>query len=265
MATLRAEVAKSPNSRAAIRERVSAGRVTWAWPLRMLVIRPVLFAFFQALIAAGFAVMGRTSAWSASTAWWPVTAILTNLVCIALLVGLARREGIQPLDLISFDHRHFGTDLMLSLGFMVVSAPLAYFPMVTLGTALFGNMSKSLAMFIRPPPHAISAISQVLFPVTIGLSELPTYYGYVMPRLAALSGSGWVAVLVAGLWLGAQHATLPLIFDARFVLWRLLEFVPFALVVALALYWRPRLLLYLMVAHAIMDTSVVQMVSSVSQ
>ena len=265
MATLQAEVAEAPNSRGAIRERMSAGKVTWAWPLRMLVIRPVLFALSQALIAACFALMGRASPWSASTAWWPVTAILTNLVCIALLVGLARREGIQILDLISFDRRYLGTDLMLTVGIVVVSAPLAFFPMVTLGTALFGNMSKALAMFIHPLPHAISVISLVIFPLTMGLSELPTYYGYVMPRLAVLSGSGWVAVLVAGLCLAAQHAPLPMIFDTRFAVWRLLEFAPLVLALAVAVYCRPRLLLYLMVVHAIMDISAVQMVSSVSR
>jgi hypothetical protein len=50
---------------------------------------------------------------------------------------------------------------------------------------------------------------------------------------------------------------MPLIFDGRFILWRALMFLPFALAVGLALNWRPRLMPYLMAGHALIDLSTV--------
>jgi hypothetical protein len=43
------------------------------------------------------------------------------------------------------------------------------------------------------------------------------------------------AVLITGLMLAFQHVTLPLLFDARFMVWRLVMFVPFGLLVAVLL------------------------------
>jgi hypothetical protein len=78
-----------------------------------------------------------------------------------------------------------------------------------------------------------------------------------MPRLSALSGRRWLSWLLASFFLAAQHIAVPLLFDGRFILWRLLMFLPFALLVGLILAWRPRLLPYMIVIHALMDISVV--------
>ena len=47
--------------------------------------------------------------------------------------------------------------------------------------------------------------------------------------------------------------TLPLILDGRFILWRALMFLPFALFLGLALKIRPSLLPYLVVCHFLID------------
>jgi membrane protease YdiL (CAAX protease family) len=94
---------------------------------------------------------------------------------------------------------------------------------------------------------------------TVALTELPTYFAYCMPRLEAQTGR-WSAVLLSSFFLAAQHCTLPLIWDGRFFVWRLLMFIPFALFVGLLLRWRPQLLPYLVVVHGLMDLAMVLMV-----
>ena len=64
--------------------------------------------------------------------------------------------------------------------------------------------------------------------------------------------------------LAVQHAPMPLLFDARFIVWRLFMFVPFALFVGLVLRWRPRLLPFLIVIHGLMDMSLMLMVLQAS-
>lgn len=244
------------NSRARGREHIASHQVKWTWPVIMLFSRLALFAFWQAILALIFAVLGWASPWNASIAWWPVSAILSNLVSLLLLIGLARQEGMSYFDYLNFERRTLWRDLLISLGILVISAPLAYIPNVALAQALFGDPQQTFELMFHSLPLWAAYLSLVLFPISIALAELPTYFGYTMPRLAVLTGRGWAAVSLAALFLSLQHTTLPLIFDWRFILWRAVMFLPFALLVAIALYWRPRLLAFLMIGHGLIDLQV---------
>jgi membrane protease YdiL (CAAX protease family) len=94
-----------------------------------------------------------------------------------------------------------------------------------------------------------------LFPLTIAFAELPSYLGYVMPRLAAQLKNGWIAWLIAAIFLAAQHCFLPLILDGRFMLWRLGMYLSFALFIGLLIKLRPSLLPYAVIIHALIDIS----------
>jgi hypothetical protein len=96
-----------------------------------------------------------------------------------------------------------------------------------------------------------------LFPLTIAFSELPTYFGYAMPRIEAQLKNGWLAWLLASFSLAAQHMFLPLIFNGGYLLWRLGMFLPFALFTGLVLKLRPSLLPYFAIMHALMDVTTV--------
>lgn len=251
-----------PNSKDAIQQRVTAGQVTWAWPLVMLVSRTVLFALFQATIGVICALQGLSAPWNASVAWWPVTVTLTNLACVALLAWLARREGMRWWDLYRVERHRVGRELLILLGLLVVIAPAVQVPNVTVATWLFGDPQRAFDLFFRPLPLWVVYVCLVLFPLTHVFAELATYYGYTMPRLAALSGRRWVAISLAAFWHAAQHCMLPLLFDWRFILWRLLMFLPLAFLMAFILNWRPRLLPYMMVIHGLLDFPLVLMLLS---
>lgn len=122
-----------------------------------------------------------------------------------------------------------------------------------LAPVFFADPLEANALLIQPLPLPAAIIAVVVFPITIALTELPLYFGYVQPRLAALTRSAWAAVLVPAVFLSLQHATLPLIFDGRFLAWRALMFLGFALVLGWALWKRPRLLPYLIVIHFLLD------------
>jgi len=113
-----------------------------------------------------------------------------------------------------------------------VAAPLGYFPNPLLARALFGSPGVVIPMMFQPLPEWAITLAAFVFPVSIALSELPNYYGYVMPRLKTLTGSGWQIVIMVSLSHALQHITLPLLFDVRFMLWRFGMFLPFALFVA---------------------------------
>lgn len=252
------------NHDARVRGSIQAGLTNLPVLLGVLVSRLVLFAIFQAVIAGLYTVGGQNAAWQASTAWWPVTVVLTNAVVILVLVYLYRREGASWLAPLHFERATVGRDLLLLLASGVVIGPLSMLPASLLGGWLFGGVEHAYELFILPLPVWAAVLSLVLFPLTIALAELPAYFGYVLPRLAAYTGSRWSAWLVCSLVLAAQHMTMPLVFDLRFMLWRFLMFLPFALLVGLMLSWRPRLLPYLVIFHGLLDLATVWFVFSVS-
>ena len=204
--------------------------------------------------SALFAVFGNVDGWGESARWWVFVAILANLVSITLLVCAFRAEGKRYLDALRFSRQTVKTDLLWFLGSAVIGLPITAAPMGNLALALFGNTTTPVTMMFRPLP-AWALVIGLLFPLTIAFAELPTYFGYVMPRLAAQLKNGWVAWLLASLFLAAQHVFLPFIPDGRFVLWRLGMYLPFALFAGLVLKLRPQLLPYLAIIHALMDIS----------
>lgn len=249
-----------PNAVQAIRPRATSGRVTRGRVAFMLLFRLVGFAAVQGLIAVVFALRGAAEPWAASVAWWPVSAVVVSLANLALLAGLTRREGLRYVDLLAFDRRTAGRDVLIALGLSLVALPLAIGPIYLLSTVLFTDPMTPSNVLFQPLPRAVAAAGLILFPLTIALSELPNYYGYVMPRLEALGARAWVAVAVPAFFLAAQHAALPLVFDWRFMAYRLGTFALFALLLGVVLHWRPRLMPYLMVSHFLIDLSTAWMI-----
>jgi hypothetical protein len=219
----------------------------------MVFARSALFLAFQALIALVYLLRGHPAPWAASVAWWPLAIALTGAVNLALLARLLRAEGSSYREMVRFRGGEVGKDLLWLLGLLVVSAPLSMLPSQMLATALFGSVEVASALYIRALPLAAAAALMFLMPLAQGLTELPNYFGYCRPRIERGSGGALLAVAVTVGMLAAQHMFAPFIPDARFLLFRGLSFLPFALVLAVGLRWRPRLLPYMMVVHFLMD------------
>lgn len=228
-------------------------------PWLMLPARLALFAFWQIAVATVLLLLGVADAWRASAAWWPVTAVPANLVCIGLLHTLYRREGARYWAIFRIQRQTLKKDLLILLGALILTGPIAFIPNILSANWLFGTQQAALDLFIQPLPLWGIVLAGILFPVTIALAELPTYFAYIMPRLELQAGR-WPAVLLPSLFLAAQHCTLPLIWNGRFLLWRFFMFLPFALFLALLLRWRPQLLPYLVVVHGLMDLATVLMI-----
>lgn len=249
-----------PNSPLEIQKRVQTHRISWTGPLVMLVLRPVLFVLFQAAIAFVLFAWNDDTAWDSSAAWWMLTVTLTNIVCLVVLDRLFQREGMRYIDLLRIERGHVVRDVLLTLGIFILCIPIAFIPNLLAGAILFGDPAVTVNLMFRPIPREAGILLLILFPLTQGLVELPTYFGYVMPRLVALSGRPWLAWFIVSCFLAAQHIAVPFLFDGRFVLWRMFMFLPFAFFVGLMLKWRPRFLPYFLVGHLLIDVQAALMV-----
>ena len=228
-------------------------------PWLMLVIRSLLFLAFQALIALVFLLGGAPTAWNQSTAWWPFAVIFTDLVCLALLIRFYRQDGQRFWDVFRIERQFVKADLRFMLGFLVVAGPLGYLPNILSARWLFGDPQIALDLLVRPLPVWAAVTSVALFPLLQGLVEIPTYMLYALPRLEARGMRPWLAVTLTSFFLSFQHVFAPFIPDARFITYRMVMFLPFAVLIAIVMRARPRLMPYMAVIHALMDLSVAAM------
>ena len=217
--------------------------------------RLVLFGLSQALLALAFLGAGHDAPWQAAAAAWPLSVTVTSVVTLIVLRRRLRAEGRRLRDLYRIKGATLGSDLRATAVLVVAAGVLASAPNLGLAWLLWGDLEAGVALLVRPVPDLVAWVALVAFPLAVGLSELPWYFGYALPRLRALVGAHR-AVLVSAAALALQHVTIPLLFDLRFVAWRALMFVPFALLLALVLQRRPRLLPYLVAVHVVLDLSV---------
>jgi hypothetical protein len=226
----------------------------------MLFVRTGLAIGLQSLVAAVAWLAGSANPWRASADWWLGWFAIANIANLALLRWLLHREGRRLRELYRIRRANLRADLGWVAVALVVAAPIGFLPNLFLGQALWGSAQVGQDLSFRALPLAGAFTILLVFPIVQAAAELPTYFGYVLPGLRARYGwSTGAAVLVAST-LSIQHIFLPFLFDWRFLLWRGVMFLPFALWVGFITYQRPTTLPYLAVGHGLLDASLPIMV-----
>ena len=216
----------------------------------MLFARAACAVVAQAIFAAIFALRGSSTPWHDSEPWLPVYGTLIDAGCLALLWRLTRREGIALLDLVGFQRSRLVRDILLGVALVPVSLAFILGGTYAMGWLVYGELTPPYAFGPLPLPAALYGV--LVFPFIWGLTEQMTYNGYLVPRFQVLCPSTSVAIAVVAFVWSAQHAFMPLTFDAKFMAFRLLSSVPNSVFQAL-LYLRLRRLVPFAIAHALMD------------
>ena len=88
----------------------------------------------------------------------------------------------------------------------------------------------------------------IIWPVIWAFAEDNTYFGYSLPRLEALTGRAWLAVVIVSAFATLQHGFLPFRLEWQHFVYRLASSV-LVIVVLCLLYLRQRRLLPIHVIH----------------
>jgi hypothetical protein len=216
----------------------------------MLFARAAFAVVAQTLVAIVFALRSSATPWHDSEAWLPVYGTLIDAGCLALLWRFTRREGIRLFDLVSFDRARLVRDALLALALIPASLLFILGGIYAGGWLVYGTLTPPYLFGSLPLPAALYGV--LIFPLIWGLTEQMTYNGYLVSRFQVLCGSTSLAiVLVAFAW-SLQHSFMPLTFDAKFMVFRLLSSVPNTVFQTL-MYLRLRRLLPFAMAHALLD------------
>ncbi len=250
-----AVVPANPNGLTAIQARVADGRIPWKGPLIVIALRPALFLAVQAALALVLLALHRPAPFHAAGAWWNVYGTVVDLGCLVGLRYFTRCEGIRLRDLIGPIRLRFGRDIFAGLGLFAVTAPVFIGGSVATEVVLYGSVSRIPAAFLMQghilPVWAL-VYSLTFWWIVSSATEEATYQGYALPRLQALTGRTWIAVLAVAFWWNLQHCMLPFVFDWKFLLVRFVGFIP-GIFIFMLVYLRSRRLAPLIVAHWSMD------------
>ncbi len=243
-----------PNSSEALRRRQDAGTLTWRGPALMLFARTACAVGAQALVAAVFALRSSPTPWHDAEPWLPVYGTLIDAGCLVLLWRLTRREGIRLFDLVRFERTRLVRDVLLGLALIPACLVFILGGVYGAGWLVYGSLTPPYLSGPLPLPAALYGV--LVFPFLWGLTEQMTYNGYLVPRFQVLCRSTSLAIAIVAFVWSLQHAFMPLTFDARFMVFRLLSPVPESIFVTL-LYLRLRRLVPLAISHALMDGATV--------
>jgi hypothetical protein len=213
--------------------------------LAVLSSRLIMFLFFQIVIALFL------SSWIKSISFWPLTATITNVFSIIILVVLLKKEKIPFSSLFRFQKEKTRTDIIWFVILLIISVPLAIVPSLVLSNLLWGNTEYYHQVLFQPVNKILLYFLLIAYPISTGLAELTTYFGYVMPRLKDQLKSHWIIVALPVIAFSIQHCTLPLVFEAKFIFFRGIMYLLFSLVFGFSIYKRPSLLPWLVILQVL--------------
>ena len=215
-----------PNAREALVRRQDAGTLTWRGAALMLFARSICAVGAQAVVAVIYALRSSPHPWLEAAPWLPVYGTLIDAGWLTRLWRLTRREGIGLFDLIGFDRAHLVRDVLLGIVLIPVALMFILGGVYAAGWLVYGTLTQPYYFGSLPLPAALYGV--LVWPFIWGMTEQMTYNGYLLPRFQVLSRSTEMAVaLVAFVW-SFQHVVMPLTFDARFMIFRLLSPLPYS-------------------------------------
>jgi hypothetical protein len=259
------EILALPNSPESLAPLVADGRLPKRRVWGMLFLRSALTFGLLLLVSSGYAVSKSADPVGQSAAWWLWYVMIAGGLCIYLMWYFGKKEGLRLRDIYFINRSTWKGDLIWAFISIVGIAILAQPPGTMLANALWGGTTYPNSMLFQPLPIFAVYPLFILMPAIHALAELPTYFGYVAPRLRAMRINRWVVILITGAVLSVQHMFFSFQLDAQYDFWLAVKFLPFALWMAFILDHRPTAMPYLMAGHFLLDLSLPYLLLLVSQ
>ncbi len=210
-------------------------------------LRTILF------IAAGFTLIllpsfhGMTL--SEVSKWWVLLCIGVNLITIALIFILLKKEGRTFHWLINYNPDakwNNKTNFLIPMSMLL----LGIGGMVGASLLIYGHVPLTN---LQPLPLWAAIIVLLFFPITTALAEIPFYLGYCSPKLKSKTKSKMLSIAYPLFFFALQHSFMPLLPDPKYMLLRFLQFSP--LLVMMGIWYKQRGDLFpLIIGHGILDT-----------
>jgi len=225
------------------------------WAIGIVLARCFLLVCIQGGIALYLSSKGNNAAWESAAKWWTVYGNIVDVFCLLLLTYALKKEGKNIYTLFDFNKSKFLNDLKSGLIiFFLIFPVIGLMYSVATGYLLFNestleNISGQLAE--RSLPKWAYYYSILIWWIVWSATEELTYQAYSLPRLVKKYGQVKVLLFIGFFW-ALQHSFLPLIFDLRYMFWRLITFFPLVICLMIS-FMKTGRITPVIIAHALMD------------
>lgn len=189
--------------------------------------------------------------------WWSIAASIVNIVTILLLVILAKSNNSSYCELINYQKGKTTLKEIIITTIMVLVVGMS--GMYLAGFLCYGIIPYAAPMMIAPIPLWLAIINIIVLPISTAFAEEGLYLGCGVNQI----GNKYLAILVPAFFFALQHSFIPTLFDAQYVIYRFLSFLPLTIILCWN-YYEKRNPLPIMVGHAIIDVATVMQIFATS-
>ena len=219
----------------------------------LLLVARLSFAFIaQTLIAGLYLVAHYDLPWQSAAAWWVVDGTLVDLGCLWIISVLIRREGLRLKNILGFQRKRIGRDVLLGFGYVVLLIPAVMFGNVLTQWLYPGGGPPQIVVTSSLPAWAV-IFSIVIWPVVWAFTEELTYLGFIFPHLERITKRTWIAAILVILFWALQHIAMPFIPDGRYLFYRTISALPITITTTLIYLLGGRKIPSLIFAHWFSD------------
>jgi uncharacterized protein len=240
------------NSKDETKQTFLASQTTRPGAMLMLVAR-LSFAFIAQILVAGLYLAARNdSPWHSAAAWWVVDGTLVDLGCLWILSMLIRQESLRLKDILGFQSKRIGRDVLLGLAYVVLLIPAVITGNMLTQWLYPGGSPPQITVTSSLPTRAV-IYSIVIWPVVWAFTEELTYLGFIFPRLERITKRTWLAAILVILFWALQHIAMPFIPDGRYLFYRTISALPITVTITLIYILGGRKIPPLIFAHWFSD------------
>lgn len=176
---------------------------------------------------------------------WSVVASIVNIATILLLVYVTKKHGGYK-KLINYEKGKATPKQITGMIFLILFVGMG--GMYLAGYLCYGVIPYAAPMMIAPIPLWLAVFNLFLLPVTTALAEDGLYLGCGVGQIK----NKYIAILVPAFFFALQHSFIPTLFDARYITYRFLSFLPLTILLCMH-YRKHRNPLPIIVGHAVID------------
>ena len=189
--------------------------------------------------------------------WWTIVATIVNVITIVVLVFAAKKNGMTYWELIGY--RKGNTKISQVVVVSIIVLVIGTGGMYLAGYLCYGVIPYSSPMMIAPIPKVLAIINFLPLPITTALAEDGLYLGCGVNQIE----NKMLAIFFPAFFYALQHCFIPTLFDAKYILYRLLSFLPLTIILCWY-YYKKKNPVPVMIGHALIDMMTVLWVLATS-
>lgn len=191
------------------------------------------------------------------THWWSILASGINLVTIAVLWLICRRNNMTYREMIRYEKKQgsVGRGLLLIVAMLLIGMGGMYLA----GWLCYGVFPYLAPMMIAPVAPYLAVLNILILPLTTTIAEDGIYLGCGVNGFS----SKWEVVLIPAFFYALQHSFIPVVFDMRFMTYRFLSFLPLTIWICFR-YYKGSSVAAIMTGHWVLNIATTIQIAAMS-